>query len=79
MIPESPKWLYTWKNFEKSRGILAKVARFNGVDKDTIEDQITNAKFVDDITEEEAGRIDLDTSIVYSKMPTGTYIKNMVV
>ena len=64
-IPESPKWLYTWKNFSKSREILAYVAKFNGVDKDTIQDQITNASFVDDVTEEEQSKIDLDTSIVY--------------
>ena len=81
MIPESPKWLYTWKNFDKSREILAYVAKFNGVDKDTIEEQITNAQFIDDqkfehklpeiyflildVTEEEQSKIDLDTSIVY--------------
>ena len=65
VIPESPKWLYTWKNFGKSREILAYVAKFNGVDKETIQDQITNASFVDDVTEEEQSKIDLDTSIVY--------------
>ena len=79
VIPESPKWLYTWKNFSKSREVLAYVAKFNGVDKDTIQDQITNADFIDDVTEEEQSKIDLDTSIVYQKMPQGTYIKNMIV
>lgn len=79
VIPESPKWLYTWKNFGKSREVLAYVAKFNGVDKDTIEEQITNAQFIDDVTEEEQSKIDLDTSIVYQKMPQGTYIRNMIV
>jgi hypothetical protein len=36
VIPESPKWLYTWKNFDQSRGVLAYVARFNGVDQEVI-------------------------------------------
>jgi hypothetical protein len=33
-IQESPKWLYTWKNFVEAREILGGVARFNGVSKE---------------------------------------------
>ena len=30
-VPESAKWLYTWKQFERARRALEEVARFNGV------------------------------------------------
>lgn len=31
-VPESPKWLYTFKNFNQSREVLKQVATFNFVD-----------------------------------------------
>jgi len=37
VIPESPKWLYTWKNFDESRKVLNFVARFNGVSSEVVE------------------------------------------
>ena len=29
VVPESPKWLYTWKDFKKAREHLGIVARYN--------------------------------------------------
>tara|TARA_B110000285_G_scaffold220634_1_gene272624 strand:+ start:718 stop:867 length:150 start_codon:yes stop_codon:yes gene_type:complete len=29
VIPESPKWLYTWKDFDKAKENLGIVARYN--------------------------------------------------
>jgi len=37
VIPESPKWLYTWKNFDQSKEVLTFVAKFNGVNPEIIE------------------------------------------
>jgi len=31
-VPESPKWLYTWRRFTQSKSVLASMARFNGVE-----------------------------------------------
>jgi len=44
-VPESPKWLYTWRQFDKAREVLEYIARFNGVDKAKIDSQITNTMF----------------------------------
>ena len=33
-VPESSKWLYTWKRYEEMREVLQKISEFNGVDKD---------------------------------------------
>jgi hypothetical protein len=33
VIAESPKWLYTWKNYAEAREILSGVARFNAVEE----------------------------------------------
>jgi len=48
VIPESPKWLYTWKNFDESREVLSYVARFNAVAPEVIENQIEKANFIDE-------------------------------
>ena len=37
VIPESPKWLYTWENFDESREVLSFVARFNAVTPEVLE------------------------------------------
>jgi hypothetical protein len=42
VVPESPKWLYTWKNFEECRENLGFVARFNAA-TDEVQDEIKNA------------------------------------
>ena len=47
-IPESPKWMYTWKRFGEAKQILAKVGEYNGVDKEKIESEILNCKFIDE-------------------------------
>lgn len=79
MIPESPKWLYTWKNFDKSREVLNFVARFNGVHEEVIKNEIENAKFIDeDEGEQSQGRSSVATSLS-GTMSTGTYVKNMIV
>ena len=45
VIAESPKWLYTWKNFQQAREILGGVARFNAVEETELE-KLANSKFV---------------------------------
>ena len=38
VVPESPKWLYTWRKYQESKDNLAYVAQFNAVDDDKVED-----------------------------------------
>jgi hypothetical protein len=33
LVPESPKWLYTWGYYDEARSSLQEVANFNGVAK----------------------------------------------
>jgi OCT family organic cation transporter-like MFS transporter 4/5 len=33
-VPESPKWLYTFKYYDESRKVLSEIAEFNGVAKE---------------------------------------------
>ena len=47
VVPESPKWLYTWKNFNESREILVKVGKFNAVDT-AAQQKLERTKFIDE-------------------------------
>ena len=47
VVPESPKWLYTWKDFAKARENLGFVARYNATTEEA-QNEIANAKFVDE-------------------------------
>ena len=44
LIPESPKWLYTWGFYAESRRQLKYVAEFNGVEESRIR-RIDELKF----------------------------------
>jgi MFS family permease len=46
-VPESPKWLYTWKDFGKARENLGYVARYNAATQEA-KDEITNGRFIDE-------------------------------
>jgi hypothetical protein len=37
VVPESPKWLYTWGQYSEARDVLVEVAKFNAVEDDKIE------------------------------------------
>lgn len=77
-VPESPKWMYTWKRFEEAKEVLKKVAIYNAVDEDKIESEIEKCKFIDEDAEEDPENKSVATSLS-QKMETGTYIKNLIV
>ena len=62
-VPESPKWLYTWKRFDESKEVLTKVAKYNAVDEDKIEAEIANCKFIDEDAEEDPDNKSVATSM----------------
>jgi len=37
-VPESPKWLYTWRKYKEARDVLTFVAGWNAVDDEKIEE-----------------------------------------
>ena len=39
-VPESPKWLHTWKRFAETREALQKVGDFNGLSEQTIKEDV---------------------------------------
>ena len=51
-VPESPKWLYTWLQFDKAREVLAYVAKFNLNDENKVND-IKSIKFDAEVKKEE--------------------------
>ena len=44
LVPESPKWLYTWRKYPEAREVLNFVAGFNAVDDEKAE-EIKNLEF----------------------------------
>lgn len=75
VVPESPKWLYTWKRFQEAKDVLARVARFNFVDQNQI-NEIKTLKF--DAEEEDDGQSS-KKSIAGYQISTWKYVGRLVV
>lgn len=76
-VPESPKWLYTFKHYNESRKVLLETAEFNGVTTREYKDQVTNKQFYKE--DEDDGD---DTKTVLSKLedlPQRKYILNVII
>lgn len=52
-VPESAKWLMTWKDYDNARESLAYVAKYNGNSEDKINDKIRDVAFVKEFKEHE--------------------------
>jgi hypothetical protein len=52
-VPESAKWLMTWRLYDVARESLAYVAKYNGNNEDKIDDKIRNVAFVKEFKEHE--------------------------
>ena len=52
VVPESPKWLYTWFKFDEARDELGYVSRFNYVKK-IYQDRIAKLQFDIEILKEQ--------------------------
>jgi len=52
-VPESAKWLMTWRMYDVARESLAYVAKYNGNSEDKIDDKIRDVAFVKEFQEHE--------------------------
>jgi hypothetical protein len=65
-IPESPKWQYTWKIFDKARKTLVSVAKFNSNPDRTVR-RLENSKFDIEVLEEKQNQMMADDESITVK------------
>jgi hypothetical protein len=88
IVPESPKWLYTWQHYPQAKEVLRYVAKFNLVEESEA-DVIMNKKFDTEVVKKESkekegkdndGMSSLDRGSHASyHMPSSTYFKYLVI
>lgn len=74
-IPESPKWLYTWKRYIEAKQVLAYVASFNWVPSD----EVDKIKVLEFDAEEHSDLMNEHHSNIPYTMPDSTYYWNLVI
>jgi len=84
VVPESPKWLYTWKRFDEARQVLKYIASFNGVDLEEYERAVLNKPFLKEnvVVGEAEERDEADSKSVRTvgnDMKPAKYYKNLVI
>lgn len=78
MVPESPKWLYTFKFYGEARRVLSEVAEFNGATKSDYDEQVISKKFYMEGVEDDASSENKSAASLQD-LPTNRYVKNVVI
>jgi hypothetical protein len=78
IVPESPKWLYTWLRFDETRNVLKYVARYNLILKDETEKRM-KFKFEAEVDGMMLEQSQNQKSVVEHDISTNVYVKHLVI
>lgn len=76
VVPESPKWFYTWNQYDEAREVLGEVSRFNAVEQSQ-QEVIKAIKFDTELMKRDEV-VSLCSVITY-KMEDSTYFFNLAI